>query len=74
MDWQPYSQEGNLEELDRLGANLSSILHCPVRYCAGVYAKPVFECGCSMIFPRFAVQAAQDTGDWTQIIKHHREK
>jgi hypothetical protein len=73
-DWTPIPQNGDWELVDSLGKDLSAILHCQVRYCSAAYDKPVYECGCSKIFPKFAVQAAQTSGDWSAIMQRHNEK
>lgn len=73
MSWQQKGEYGEFEIVDRLGKDLSAILHCPVRYLAYHYEKPVFECRHQINFPRFAVQSAQDSGDWMAIIQRHRE-
>lgn len=73
MGWTQINQ-GADEELLSLGCDLSAILFCPVRYCESHYNKPIFECHCEKIFPRFAVKSAQESGDWSMIIKRHREK
>jgi len=73
MDWNMVNQQGDWEILDSMGQDLSAILSCPVRYCAYQYEKPLFECKCNKIFPRFAVESAQSSGDWSDIIQHHKE-
>jgi hypothetical protein len=73
MSWQQKGEHGEFEDVDSMGKDLSAILFCPVRYLAYHYEKPVFECKCGISFPRFAVQAAHDSGDWMQIIQRHRE-
>jgi hypothetical protein len=74
MDWTPVPQTGDWEVVDRLGRDLSAILHCPVRFCAYQYDKPVFECKCLKNFPKFSVLAAQESGDWSLIMERHNEK
>lgn len=72
MLWQAIPQQGDFEVVDLLGKDLSAILHCPVRYCGAIYEKPIFECGCSKVFPKFAVQADQNSGDWKFIMDSHK--
>ena len=73
MSWQFNNQQGEWELVDSLGKDLSAILHCPVRYCAWQYDKPIFETADGKVYPKFAVQAAQDSGDWSQVMQHHKE-
>jgi hypothetical protein len=73
MLWEAIPQQGDFEKVDELGRDLSAILHCPVRYCAAHYEKSVFECKHSIVFPKFAVQGAQESGDWSQIMQRHLE-
>ena len=73
MEWTSVSQQGEWDKVDSLGKDLSAILFCPVRFCAYHYDKPVWECKHLVVFPKFAVQAAQDSGDWSQVMQHHRE-
>lgn len=73
MDWQPIPQQGEWEIVDSLGKDLSAILFCPVRYCESHYAKPLYECEHSISFPKFAVQIAQNTGEWHDIIQRHKD-
>ena len=73
MNWQAIPQQGEWETVDSLGKDLSAILFCPVRYCAVHYDKAVYECQHSIIFPKFAVQGAQSSGDWSDIIHRHNE-
>ncbi len=73
MDWNMINQQGDWEVVDSLGRDLSAILHCPVRYCASHYDKNVYECSHSIVFPKFAVQGAQESGDWSQIMEHHHD-
>lgn len=60
-------------EIDSLGAELNRRLDCGIRYCAAGYNKPIFECEHNIPFPLFAVKGAKDSGDWTHIIKRHKE-
>jgi hypothetical protein len=60
-------------EIESLGAELSIRVGCSIRYCASIYAKPVFECNHRVSFPLFALQGARSTGDWSDIIKRHKE-
>ncbi|MFA5299105.1 MAG: hypothetical protein WC389_12935 [Lutibacter sp.] len=71
--WQQKGDFGEFDVVDSLGRDLSSILNCPIRYCAWQYEKPVFECRCNITFPKFAVEVSQRSGDWLDIIKRHRE-
>jgi hypothetical protein len=73
MEWDFIPQQGDFEVVDSLGKDLSAILNCPVRYLEAHVAKPMFQCACSKIFPKFAVQAAQNTGEWHDIIIRHKE-
>ena len=73
MNWEIIPQQGDFETVDSLGKDLSAILNCPVRYCEAHYSKPIFECSHSVAFPKFAVQIAQNTGEWHDIISRHRE-
>lgn len=73
MKWTMVNNQGDYEMVDSLGKDLSAILFCPVRYCAYQYEKPLFECKCGKVFPKFAVQIAQETGDWGQIMERHKE-
>lgn len=72
MTWTSYNNGNNQEELDKLGSQLSLILHCPVRYCEAQYHKPIFECKCGIIFPVFVVSGALESNDWSQVIKRHK--
>lgn len=74
MDWNAIQHQGDWELVDSLGRDLSAILHCPVRYCAVHYDKPIYECRHLVAFPKFAVQIAQETGDWSQIMQRHAEE
>ena len=65
MTWGAYTQSGNLEEIDALGAELSVRINCPVHYPA--YNKNIFECMCGVIFPLYVVRGK----NWADIIKKH---
>ena len=70
MAWGAYVQQGNLEELDMLGSELSKVLHCPVHYPA--WNKNMFECKCEITFPVYMVKAAVETKDWSSVIEIHK--
>ena len=70
--WGYYMQgNNNQQRLEHTGAELSSVLGCPVHYPA--FNKHVFECKCGVLFPMFVVEAALDSGDWSAIQNHHKE-
>ena len=68
--WGYYLQgsDQQIEEYE-LGSKLSEVLHCPVHYPA--WAKPLYECKCGVLFPKFAVTIANRTGDWSNIHIQH---
>ena len=68
MTWGAYVQQGNFDEVDELGAELSRRLNCPVHYPA--YNKNLFECKCGVIFPLYMVKGR----DWNSIIVRHSEE
>ena len=68
-NWEPINQE--TARLDELGAELNIRIRCPIRYCAYQYGKPMFECRCGMVFPRFAIEGAMTANDWTGVKKRH---
>lgn len=61
----------NQEKLEREGSELNKHLSCPVHYPA--FDKRLFECKCGVIFPRFVVEHAVESGDWEAILKLHKE-
>jgi len=65
MPWGAYVQNGNLEEIEELGAELSVRIDCPVHYPA--YNKNIFECRCGVIFPLYLVKGK----NWKLIIEKH---
>jgi len=67
MTWGTYVQQGNLEEIERLGSQLSKEINCPVHYPA--WNKNMFECKCNIIFPYYMVNAK----DWDRIREIHRK-
>lgn len=70
--WGAFVQGGEqFELLDRMGAELSKHIGCPVHYPA--YNKRLFECHCLIPFPVFAVEGAYTTGDWSQIVERHQQ-
>lgn len=70
--WGYYQQgNGHQQELDRWGSTLSTKLGCPVHYPA--YGKRLFECRCGVTFPVFVVQGALESGDWSAVLKQHKE-
>lgn len=72
MVWGSYLQGGNAdwELLERLGSQLSLRIDCAVHYPA--YDKRLFECK-HTTFPRFAIESANSSSDWSAVIKHHKE-
>ena len=68
-----YYMQGNWgnRELETAGSTLSVRLDCPVHYPA--FGKRLFECRCGVLFPRFVVDAALRTGDWSVVLKEHAE-
>ncbi len=70
--WGYYMQGAdNQRELEADGKALFEHLNCPVHYPA--FGKRLFECRCGIIFPRFVVQGAVESGDWSLILKQHTE-
>ena len=67
--WGVYIQNGNLEEIDSMGSQLSLQLGEAVHYPA--YDKRLFECKCNVAFPYHMVKYAVSTGDWSQIREKH---
>jgi len=65
MPWGAYVQNGNLEEIEELGAELSVRIDCHVHYPA--YNKNIFECRCGVIFPLYLVKGK----NWKLIIEKH---
>ena len=68
MSWGAYVQNGNMEEVESLGCELSLALHCAVHYPA--FNKPLFECECGVVFPIYVVK----TRNWNNIINKHVEE
>jgi hypothetical protein len=68
-NWGAYMQQGNLEELNKCGGELSIKIKCPVHYPA--FNKPYFECKCNVVFPDYAIKGALSTGNWSDIINKH---
>lgn len=66
MTWGAYVQQGNLQELEMLGTQLSTEIDCPVHYPA--YNKNAFECKCKVVFPLYIVKAR----DWNRIREIHK--
>ena len=58
----------NMQEVDELGAELSTVLHCPIHYPA--FGKHLFECRCGVIFPVYIVRGK----DWPAIVRRHEEE
>jgi hypothetical protein len=68
--WGYYMQGSDQQiEIEEIGAKLSSVLHCPVHYPA--WGKRMFECGCNITFPVFALSVALHNDNWAPIIEHH---
>ena len=70
MNWTPLNKQS---ENDKLGAELSVRIHCPVRYLEHSFQKPIFECKCEIPFPAYAVEGAMKSGNWSAVIKQHEE-
>jgi len=68
MTWRAYTQSGEPELIDSLGAELSRRINCPVHFPA--YNKNIFECMCGVIFPLYVVKGK----DWPAIITKHDEE
>jgi len=65
-------QEGShVAEVEKIGAKLSKVIDCPVRYPA--YDKNIFACHCGITFPVFVVKAAYDSDNWSDVLKIHKE-
>ena len=60
-------------EVETLGLELSGQVQCTVRFCGEHWKKPVFECWHGVTWPMFALQGAQESGDWSHIIQRHQE-
>lgn len=70
--WGYYIQgNGHQKEIDEAGSQLSIQLNCPVHYPA--YNKRLFECRCGVLFPVFLADYAIMSGDWSVVLKHHRD-
>ena len=69
--WGIYIQAGNYQEISKLGRQLSIALDCPCHYPA--WDKNLFECKCNITYPYFMVKAAYESGDWSTILKVHKE-
>ena len=67
--WGFYMQGSDqMVEVDELGSELSTELHCPVHYPA--FGKNLFECQCGVIFPVYLVKGK----DWKLIRRKHEEE
>jgi len=56
--WGYYIQGSDQQlEMEELGSWLSQIIHCPVHYPA--WGKPIYECRCGVLFPRWFVTACK---------------
>ena len=70
-NWGSYVQGGqDWELLETVGIQLNNHISCGVHYPA--YDKRLFECHCGIIFPRWAVEAAINSADWSDIDKLHK--
>lgn len=70
--WGYYMQgNDNQRQLEACGAELAKHINCSCHYPA--YGKRLFECHCGVVFPRFAVEGALNSGDWSLIDKQHAE-
>lgn len=66
MTWEPRTT-ANEAEVDEMGSKLSLVICCPVRYWA--HGKPLFECGCGVVFPLYVVKA----GRWIEVARKHKD-
>jgi len=66
MTWGAYVQQGNLQEIEMLGSQLSKEISCPVHYPA--WNKNMFECKCNITFPYYIVKAK----DWDRVREIHK--
>ncbi len=66
MTWGAYIQQGNLQELETLGSQLSVEIGCSVHYPA--FNKNMFECNCGVTFPLFIIKGR----DWDKIREIHK--
>jgi len=66
MTWGAYVQQGNLQEIEMLGSQLSKEIDCPVHYPA--WNKNMFECKCNITFPVYIVKA----GNWDMVREIHK--
>lgn len=72
-NWGSYIQgRENWTSLEVTGIALNEHLGEPVHYPA--YDKRLFECTCGVLFPVWAVEAAMNSNDWTDIDKKHEER
>lgn len=72
MVWGAYVQGGNLEEIDKLGRQLSIEIDCPVHFPA--YDKNLFECKCMIVFRFDQVKYAVTSGNWSIVKEIHSAK
>jgi len=70
--WGIYVQSGDFQEIDSLGRQLSIVLDCPCHYPA--WNKKLYECHCNITFPYYMVKAAYDSGDWSTILRVHKDE
>ena len=70
MSWGAYIQGGeNFESIDKLGAELSKQINCPVHYPA--FNKSQYECWHNIVFPLTDVASAYGHKKWNLVIGFH---
>jgi len=68
MGWGYHQQNGQWQEIDELGSQLSIEIGCPVHYPA--FGKRLLECKCGVVFPIYLVASR----NWELIRRKHIEE